>query len=866
MKYKVSTGIMLLLFLTITLFVAVPMKAQPVVGDPVKIAVVGPQGWIQWDGIWVGAKMAQEKINLGPDGIDGTVDDGIVVGGVNHLIELKAVDSHAVDLNPSAGSAELLSALKWGADFVVGGFRTECVAPMRETFVEYAKNKETTTGYAPLWFIAGASTDELIDCGGYLCGACVRDDYAKYKYVFRVAPINETCRFKQLVAFLKLSVLPKLAEIYGSPVKTYIVAENLAWNEVLGAVLAGRDWPGCQTIVKFGNTLPNPYPTPPDPHAILGIDAEMVGYERTNALTPHFGPVFEDIDAKGARLIIHFFAAWTGVDFIKTWRERITEAVCVGIHEESQMQEFWDTAEGKCEYETFLASVGTATPIVPGLTDLLWYEYKERSDDILSIWYGSPMPSTYPIYTFWGVYDALMSLDESIEEYGSWPIPASKLIPLIEQTDRLGVLGKFKYTGPNPSIDFDLSTPGIQPYPYLDENPTMKGTLHDVYVDNDALTSEWPSGYTRAQIVQWQSGRMEVVWPQDQLYSKSLRLPPWMPGVEYDIAVINVTASPTEVVAGNPVYINATVRNEGNETGTFDVSAYWDDSLIGKSRVTSLVPSEERTIVFSWNTSMVPEGEYTIKAVASTVPGEKETEDNIYVYGPVTVVSPIHITISLSCSTSYFGFKIEINGSLTCDGVGLSGASVLLSYSVTGGASWSDITLAFTTSDGVYSAVWMPPATGNYLVKATWSGNATYPGTTTTINLAVIPFGEQHVFSVESNSTISGLAFNTTDWTLSFTATGPSGTKGYVKVTVAKSLIENIMNIRVYIDGNQTEYTITSTDDSWLLALSYIHSTHQVVVDLDTNIIPEFPSFLILPLFMIATLLAVTVYRRKHSM
>jgi len=30
--------------------------------------------------------------------------------------------------------------------------------------------------------------------------------------------------------------------------------------------------------------------------------------------------------------------------------------------------------------------------------------------------------------------------------------------------------------------------------------------------------------------------------------------------------------------------------------------------------------------------------------------------------------------------------------------------------------------------------------------------------------------------------------------------------------------------------------------------------------------IPEFPSFLILPLFMIATLLAVIVYRRKHSM
>jgi hypothetical protein len=73
---KVFKRIMLMLFLAVIFFTAVPMKADPAVGDPVKIAVVGPQGWIQWDGIWVGAKMAQEKINLGPDGIDGTVDDG----------------------------------------------------------------------------------------------------------------------------------------------------------------------------------------------------------------------------------------------------------------------------------------------------------------------------------------------------------------------------------------------------------------------------------------------------------------------------------------------------------------------------------------------------------------------------------------------------------------------------------------------------------------------------------------------------------------------------------------------------------------------------------------------------------------------
>lgn len=85
---------------------------------------------------------------------------------------------------------------------------------------------------------------------------------------------------------------------------------------------------------------------------------------------------------------------------------------------------------------------------------------------------------------------------------------------------------------------------------------------------------------------------------------------------------------------------------------------------------------------------------------------------------------------------------------------------------------------------------------------------------------------------MESNSTISELAFNTENWKLSFTAAGPEDTRGYIRVTVAKSLVADIANIRVYMDGRQTEFSITSPDDSWLLTFSYAHSTHQVVVDL----------------------------------
>jgi hypothetical protein len=85
-------------------------------------------------------------------------------------------------------------------------------------------------------------------------------------------------------------------------------------------------------------------------------------------------------------------------------------------------------------------------------------------------------------------------------------------------------------------------------------------------------------------------------------------------------------------------------------------------------------------------------------------------------------------------------------------------------------------------------------------------------------------------FSIISNSTLSDLVFNSTNKTLSFTVSGPSGTQGYTNVTIAKTLIENISQLEVYLDGNQINYTATSTDFTWVIHFTYPHSTHKVVI------------------------------------
>ena len=60
---------------------------------------------------------------------------------------------------------------------------------------------------------------------------------------------------------------------------------------------------------------------------------------------------------------------------------------------------------------------------------------------------------------------------------------------------------------------------------------------------------------------------------------------------------------------------------------------YWDDiliysGLIETKTVTNLPPGEETTLTFTWNTTGFAKGNYTISAVADTVPGETDTADN----------------------------------------------------------------------------------------------------------------------------------------------------------------------------------------------------------------------------------------------
>ncbi|MGD0994398.1 MAG: hypothetical protein ABR909_02610 [Candidatus Bathyarchaeia archaeon] len=220
-------------------------------------------------------------------------------------------------------------------------------------------------------------------------------------------------------------------------------------------------------------------------------------------------------------------------------------------------------------------------------------------------------------------------------------------------------------------------------------------------------------------------------------------------------------------------------------------------------------------------------------------------------------------------STTTSGFNVQIQGSLTYNGVGLSGAGIQLSDSVTGGATWQDLAYVNTDNNGSFSVTWTPSASGNDVIKATWPGDGVYSSVSTISNFAVAPFNNQNqnVFSVTSNSTLTSLTFDSTTNELSFGVSGPSGTTGFTEVCIPQSLIPDISKINVTLDGGAINYTSVSENNVWIITFTYHHSSHTIVIALGstpTTTVPEFPSSVILSLFIIlAVSVAVMLVLRK---
>ena len=105
------------------------------------------------------------------------------------------------------------------------------------------------------------------------------------------------------------------------------------------------------------------------------------------------------------------------------------------------------------------------------------------------------------------------------------------------------------------------------------------------------------------------------------------------------------------------------------------------------------------------------------------------------------------------------------------------------------------------------------------------------------------------------NSTISDFQFNGT--AISFNVAGEDGTSGFCRVVIPTAFMKD--TYRVFVNGTEVSYTMLPVSNSThgYLYFTYNHSIQEIVI------VSEFPSLIILSLFMIATLLPELVHRRR---
>ena len=242
---------------------------------------------------------------------------------------------------------------------------------------------------------------------------------------------------------------------------------------------------------------------------------------------------------------------------------------------------------------------------------------------------------------------------------------------------------------------------------------------------------------------------------------------------------------------------------------------------------------------------------------------------------PVTVVKASStISISASPTTIEVGEDTTISGSITPTRVGVT---VTIYYRLTGDT-WNTLTTVPTNATSQYSYVWTPSALGTYEVNASWPGDANTNGS--------------------ESSTITITVQDNTPPTIHDPSRTPSGdvqpaqdVKVSVNVTDTGTGVKNVTLSYTIDDGDSwtdIEMTYNSTSKLYNATIpgkpafttvkfnitAYDNAENPATRDgEDVNfvytVVPEFPAALILPLFMIAALVAVilgkTAWSRKRK-
>lgn len=197
--------------------------------------------------------------------------------------------------------------------------------------------------------------------------------------------------------------------------------------------------------------------------------------------------------------------------------------------------------------------------------------------------------------------------------------------------------------------------------------------------------------------------------------------------------------------------------------------------------------------------------------------------------GPNSFLLPTQISLTTNVESQEIGYKVKVFGILTSNDKPIDEAQIVLFLSMPGVSVWQPLASVSTNVKGYYSASWLPIATGDFSLKAEYFGNNIFAESFNIKNISIVESASKDLFCVESNSTITSFNFNSTSQ-VSFTVSGPTGTKGYVRLIISKKIVSDLTSLKIYLDGNQLEYLATDLIESWQLYFAYSHSKHTLII------------------------------------
>jgi branched-chain amino acid transport system substrate-binding protein len=332
----------------------------------IKVGILDPMTEIQGEGAWKGAYLACDEINTA---------GGITVGGEKYYFGIIAEDTFEADtsLDISKGTAAATKIISEdGAQFIIGGFRTESLLAYEE-IVMAAKM---------LFFGTGASTDDFC--------THVLTNYTIYKYFFRLMPINSTSLAISLLRYL-IYLKGYLTAVLNKTIsKVAIIREDLDWTVGMSAFLNGY-------LPGYG----------------LNISKE-VAYPIT-AEAADFATYWQQIDASGAQITIPIISAQGGILMTTQYAQVQPKTIMAGIDVMSQLDSYWNETGGACQYEVELQSTTRTNKTT--LTIPFW-------DAFLSHY------NSEPLYTAVGSYDSMYTLAEGITRAQSFN--STLIVPYLE--------------------------------------------------------------------------------------------------------------------------------------------------------------------------------------------------------------------------------------------------------------------------------------------------------------------------------------------------------------------------------------------------------------------------------------------------